>query len=407
MSYTFARISLANKEYLKYFYERNAIDANLSYDKHLAILMQDSSANADHIPQALSRRGVNAYQFVVGDSKLASKWIKETGISKQSSLEEILVSQLSSVKAEVVLLQPHSLVSKEFLQELRNKVKSIKLVAAFHCAATTKLDLACLENFDFVVTCTPHFLELFRGHGLDACLIYHAFEPRILKKITASSVEQRKGVVFTGSLWLGQGWHNSRMQLLDQLASSGVDIDFYLSVRRDTLFKVGVKNASYRLFKFLRSLGVTQFERNNRINQLLALSEAPHFQPVPSALDKLRRSPVFGLDMFQVLANSLACVNFHIDDADRYAGNIRLFEATGMGSCLITDWKENLSELFDVDKEIMTYRSNEECLDKVVWCAKNQEKARVIGIAGQSRTMKSHTIDIRAGVLDQWIRQRL
>lgn len=407
MSYTFARVSLANKEYLKYFYARHPIDAKVSYAEHLAILMADGSANADHIPQALSRMGANAYQFVVGDTNLTSKWSREAGISNQSSLEEIIVSQLASVKAEVVLLQPHSLVSRGFLRELRKKVKSIKLIAAFHCAATTELDLKCLENFDFVVTCTPHFEDMFKKHGLDTCLIYHAFEPRILNNISQVTTAQRKGAIFTGSLWLGQGWHNSRLVLLDEIAKSGVDVDLYLSIRRDGLLKSGVKNLAYRVASMLRVMGIYQLEENQRIRQMLALSAPPRYHRLPKAIEKRASPPVFGMDMFRILANSLACVNFHIDDADRFAGNIRLFEATGMGSCLITDWKDNLPDLFEVDKEVLTYRSDEECVDKVVWCANNPEKARAIGSAGQLRTMASHTIDHRAQILDQWIRQRI
>jgi hypothetical protein len=290
---------------------------------------------------------------------------------------------------------------------LRRKVNSIRLIAAFHCAATTQFDLVNLENYDFVVTCTPYFLDKFSSHGLDTCLLYHAFEPRILEKITSSSLSNKNKFIFTGSLWLGQGWHNSRMHVLEQLANSGVDIDFFLSIRQDSLFKTGLKNISYRLFKFLQSLGATQFERNSRIKQLLALSAAPKYQSIPKGLGNRYKKPIFGLNMFEELASSLACINFHIDDADRFAGNIRLFEATGMGSCLITDWKENITDLFVINKEVITYRSDEECIDKLVWCAKNNDKARAIGVEGQIRTLSSHTTDIRAKVLNQWIEGRL
>ena len=43
---------------------------------------------------------------------------------------------------------------------------------------------------------------------------------------------------------------------------------------------------------------------------------------------------------------------------------MRLFEATGSGACLVTDWKENLGELFEPDVEVVTYRSVAECVKK-------------------------------------------
>ena len=42
---------------------------------------------------------------------------------------------------------------------------------------------------------------------------------------------------------------------------------------------------------------------------------------------------------------------------------MRLYEATGMGSLLLTDRKDNLRQLFEEDHEIVTYESKEEALD--------------------------------------------
>jgi len=57
--------------------------------------------------------------------------------------------------------------------------------------------------------------------------------------------------------------------------------------------------------------------------------------------------------------------NSHIDCAEQFAGNMRLFEATGMGACLITDSKSNLPEMFEPDVEVVTYRSAERVVEKV------------------------------------------
>ena len=59
-------------------------------------------------------------------------------------------------------------------------------------------------------------------------------------------------------------------------------------------------------------------------------------------------------------------LNHHIDVAEAYAGNLRLFEATGVGTLLVTDWKKNLHEMFEAGKEVVTYRTPEECVSS--WC---------------------------------------
>ncbi len=50
--------------------------------------------------------------------------------------------------------------------------------------------------------------------------------------------------------------------------------------------------------------------------------------------------------MYQVLRRSRITLNSHIDLAGREAGNMRLFEATGVGAFLLTDFKDNLHTLF-------------------------------------------------------------
>ena len=69
-----------------------------------------------------------------------------------------------------------------------------------------------------------------------------------------------------------------------------------------------------------------------------------------AALAARSHPPLFGLDMFQGLRDSQVTLNTHIDISPRSASNMRLFEATGAGSCLLTDRKENLDwTLFEED----------------------------------------------------------
>jgi spore maturation protein CgeB len=111
-------------------------------------------------------------------------------------------------------------------------------------------------------------------------------------------------------------------------------------------------------------------------------------------------SPVIALEYFQLLAKSKINLNNHIDCAEEYAGNIRLFEATGMGACLLTDWKINLPEMFETDVEIVTYRSAEECAEKVNYLLEHPQELASIAAAGQRRTLRDHTYVNRAEQLD-------
>jgi spore maturation protein CgeB len=86
---------------------------------------------------------------------------------------------------------------------------------------------------------------------------------------------------------------------------------------------------------------------------------------------------------------------------------MRLFEATGVGTCLVTDWKENLSELFSLDSEVVTYKSVQECIEKIQWLLKNSDRRKEIASAGQRRTLQDHTYANRVNELDSLFRNHL
>ena len=71
----------------------------------------------------------------------------------------------------------------------------------------------------------------------------------------------------------------------------------------------------------------------------------PQALPASSPLHRCFQGEVWGADMYQALRRSSITLNSHIDMAGREAGNMRLFEATGVGAFLLTDFKDNLHTL--------------------------------------------------------------
>jgi spore maturation protein CgeB len=130
-------------------------------------------------------------------------------------------------------------------------------------------------------------------------------------------------------------------------------------------------------------------------------------QYVDERIRRRTHSPVFGLEMFQQLRDSRVVFNNHIDISPVSASNMRLFETTGVGSCLMTDWKENLSELYEPDAEVLTYRTAAECAEKVKYILEHENERRSIAAAGQRRALREHTFESRAAEIDKIIRRRL
>jgi len=99
--------------------------------------------------------------------------------------------------------------------------------------------------------------------------------------------------------------------------------------------------------------------------------------------------------MYGALARSRVTLNRHIDTAENNANNMRLYEATGVGTMLITDMKDNLHELFDIGKEVVAYSSPEEAADLIRYYLAHDDQAQAIARAGQARTLQEHTYEGR------------
>jgi len=94
--------------------------------------------------------------------------------------------------------------------------------------------------------------------------------------------------------------------------------------------------------------------------------------------------------MYQVLRDSFLTLNHH-GDVPAYANNSRLFEATGVGTLLVTDWKANLHEMFEPGKEVVCYRTAEECAEMIQYYLEHDDERESIARAGQQRTLRDHT----------------
>ena len=95
---------------------------------------------------------------------------------------------------------------------------------------------------------------------------------------------------------------------------------------------------------------------------------------------------VYGIEMFQLLSDNNFVLNIHSDVLVNHCGNIRMFEATGVGSCLLTDHKQNLQDLFIPDEEVISYTSKSELISKLNYLKNNLNTAQEISKKGQERT---------------------
>lgn len=264
------------------------------------------------------------------------------GADAARALTRILLAQIEEFRPDVLLNQDMFLVDRPTLQQI--KELGVRVVGQH--AATPLPTTVPLDEYDLLISSFPPTVDKFQALGVPACLSRLAFDPEILTHFRAEPRQIRWPVTFVGSL---QSVHSSRVEFLEELA---------------------------RLVPSLR---------------LWTPDKA--VLPRRSLLRKRFMGTVAGIDMYEVLRSSRLTVNHHGDVAP-FANNMRLFEATGIGTTLLTDFKQNLPDLFTPGEEVLTYSSAGECAELI----SDLEQADVdrVASAGQQRTLRDHTYLVRA-----------
>jgi spore maturation protein CgeB len=253
---------------------------------------------------------------------------------------DILKAQIEHYKPDILLNQAMDGISSSFLKEMKPHVR---LLMGQHAAPLPEgEDFSC---YGLVVSSLPNLVKHFRRMGVPAEAHRLAFEPRVLQRLRDG--EPKTPIIFVGSITVH---HDGRVRLLESLC-------------RCTDTKIYGKGVDYL--------------------------------PKDSLIRQRYQGEAWGVDMYQLLFNSKITVNHHIGMAKSYANNLRLFEATGVRTLLVTDWKKNLHEMFEPGKEVVSYRTPEECAEMIQYYLEHDEEREAIARAGQQRTLRDHTYDKR------------
>lgn len=81
---------------------------------------------------------------------------------------------------------------------------------------------------------------------------------------------------------------------------------------------------------------------------------------------------------------------------------LRDFDAPMSGSCYMTQHNDDLNELYEIGREIATWHTMDECVEKVRYLLAHDQEREAIAAAGRVRAASDHTWDARFHML--WIR---
>lgn len=368
--------------------------ASLSYNTIYQRLIAESYGWSDYFAKNLRLRGYEAEENFANFESLQKAWAREHGVrySRRNWIKDISLAQIKAFQPDVLFLEDLYVSDIDFRARARELCKPSLKMIGWRAAPTD--DYAVLKDLDLVLTCAPVFTDALRRHGIKTELMSHGFEPSILDRVRPNT--QDLDFTFVGIIWLSNDFHRQRYSHVSKLMQN-TPLQMWGEIAAPD------PNNGNVITRFLA--------RADRLMNQIAMGGMNVGKSKSAAIDPLQiRYPqrfhpsVFGLENFRLLGRSRLTFNCHIDAAETSAGNARLFEATGMGACLITDWKTNLPQLFEPDKEVITYRTIEECIEKVEYLLDHENERTSIAAAGQHRTLRDHTYAQRAEQLDEIMR---
>lgn len=331
--------------FLKEFVAKHPELIKRDYRERHAALMKAHFAEADSYSHYLGDLGHSAVEVVINAGFLQRQWAREHGVSARSEYQT-LVEQVKSERPDVLYMQNMSYLEDHQLNLLREHVRLI--VGQIASPLPSDQDLS---GFDLIISSFPHFVRFFRNTGISSEYLPLAFDPRVLSSPELTGVSATVPVAFVGGLSRA---HSDGVKLLERVAEE-------LPL---TVWGYGAEILS---------------------------PESP--------LRHVHRGHAWGLDMYRALASARLAINRHIDVSGPFANNLRLYETTGVGTCLVTDNRENLAELFEPDREIVTYSHAEECVEKCRYLLEHEEERAAIALAGQRRTLSEHSYGHRMPAL--------
>jgi spore maturation protein CgeB len=347
------------------------------YASSQAGLMREVFVGTDFWSRAIpAGGGLELMEVVLNCKPLQRQWAAENGFAPDEDgwMRSILCEQVRRFDPEVVIFHDQEYLDAGFQAEVLRHCRP-RLVAGWDGIA--RCDAARFANCHLVLTNFPFVRDFYRSCGMRSEVLPYSFHADIAERI--GNLDRVFPLTFAGSLVVRSDLHVRRLRLVGELAKR-----FPLTVRAtgSILQWKWTERAQRRRLRHLHWGEAMDVHRLGRVNL----------------------GAVHGLPMYRFFGESLVTFNVHIDNARNVASNMRLFEASGMGACLLTDGGVGMQDYFEPDKEVVLYGTPAEAVQKARWLFENTGKAREIGEAGFQRTLKDHTFEKRIPLLESFLR---
>jgi hypothetical protein len=294
--------------------------------------------------------GCEAEDVVCDADIMQQVWADEHGLTLSGNIHnrrrQIVAAQVEAFKPDVLYMFEWSPLGDEFMHAMKSKV-GLRVGQI----ASPLPDNRTFSGYDLMLSSWPPIVSHFNAKGMTSEYFRLGFDERVWERL--GQQPRHFDVTFVGGFAPS---HANRVPWLEALLGE-VDIDIF-------------------------GYGLDRVPANSPIHD--------HF-----------RGPAWGRRMFEILGQSKitlhlnATINVAGQVSDSYACAMRFYEATGMGTCLLTENKNNLSELLTPGKEICAYDNMDQAIEMIRHYLTHDTQRDAIAKVGQARTLREHTYRVR------------
>jgi hypothetical protein len=352
-----------------------------NYENILNSIFKEQYSVSNYITEELSKKNYQCHEVIHNYKLLQDKWLEK--YAKQNN-EETILQQIRFYNPDVLFIGDINLLNELIIKKIK-KISNVKLVLCFHCAPFKKKQIEKLKEVDGIITCTKGYKEkMINFINKDIHIMYHAYknDENKLKDNNGRNID----VGFVGSLFLNKSLHTGRIDIVYELIKKYKNN--YVAINFSRYFFIEL---FYFIFKLLISFKViSSFKTFYKILYIYIFS----------------KKAIYGKNMYRILKKTKILINKHIEDTE-FAGNMRLFEATGSGCLLITDNKKDIDKFFNINEEVVVFNDKEDLIDKINFYLNSPGKLKNIADNGKKKTITVHNYKNRVNELDIFIKKKL
>ena len=331
----------------------------------------------------------------------------------ESQVLTLLFKLLENHKPDIVYTTRPLDLPNSILKKLRKAWRKAKWVCYYGAQVSLPVKEAFSE-YDHIVSGWKQIVNYLKKQNLNTSYLPHFYDEETVANLLQKKPEKEYKITFAGALTHGGDEFVQRRKYLESI-SKKFKLTLFSQIPQgySAPFKSTKLRFQARLYDIAQkdSSLIAKFPVIRRYKNLTKRPKPEVF--ISSKLTRIAKPPVFSSDYYETIMKSRIFLNSYIEfnacdgTLGPLCGNIRTFEVTGSGTCLLTQDASNIEEFFEPERELVTFSTQESAVSKIKFLLDNPKERENIASRGRKRALRDHTLEKRIPQLSEILEKKV